>query len=95
MPTDVIPLVHDMALALKVGELDGKLSAVSERQTRHEAWVGTKLDSMDSKLDSIADTLAKSAGRSELMKGLMSPSMWAITTGLTVTLYALSHIAFH
>jgi hypothetical protein len=85
----------NMALALKVGELDGKLSAVTERQSRHETWVGAKLDSMDNKLDAIAVSLANSAGRSDLIKSLTNPAMWLVGSLASVAAWFVTHFIAH
>ena len=94
-PCPPVPQSHDLSLALKVGELDGKLSAVTERQSRHEVWVGAKLDSMDIKLDQIAGTLAASAGKSDLVKNLTPVATWLITGGASVAGWIVLHHLFY
>lgn len=70
-------------LVLRVGELGGRVIAMESRMDRHEAYMGeklrsveTRLGSMDEKLDSITVALASSKaearGRGGLIKIILS-----------------------
>jgi hypothetical protein len=70
-------------LVLRVGELGGRVIAMESRMDRHEAYMGeklrsveTRLGSMDEKLDSITVALASSkaeaTGRGTLIRWVLT-----------------------
>lgn len=69
------------------GRLEGKLEEVATQQKRAEDWVGNKLNSMDSKMDSVRGTLDQIAGGAKA-------SRFLIAAGSTVLGIIGSTVAF-
>lgn len=55
-------------LPIQVGRLEGRLGALEQRVDRHEDWVGTKLNTIENKLDVVINVQSRSGGVFSLVK---------------------------
>lgn len=79
----------------EVGRLEGQLASLTARVDRHEKAMTDQLDLIDSKLDTIANTLATGAGSS---KGSATLLHWALSAAAVAAAWwhgEVPHIGIH
>lgn len=54
-------MTEDPDMRMTVGRIDGRVEALEDRITRHENWVGEKMNKIDSKIDVLIAGQARSA----------------------------------